>query len=216
MKKLTLLVAVVVAVAFFGTFAAAAAASQLELNTLGWSPGMTFAIEQMAEENIPVYPEYYDLNTWMSPGYGHLLLEVKNISDEFVDCKYGGSWMVFNPSYQPERVFMLLNTDRREFSLDPGGTTYYDIFYSGFRWDPSMGTTSPADVGDSLHVTQIGIGFEANGVREYLTLTALPGEDIFAIEVVAPLPQNSVPVPAAIWLLGSGLAGLVVSRRRKK
>ncbi|MBF0413329.1 MAG: VPLPA-CTERM sorting domain-containing protein [Desulfamplus sp.] len=76
------------------------------------------------------------------------------------------------------------------------------------------GVTSLSQSGNNL------IGNEGNGIIQFtgtyssISWTVPDGENYHMFTVGA--PSAAVPVPAAIWLLGSGLAGLIVTKRRAK
>ncbi len=59
-----------------------------------------------------------------------------------------------------------------------------------------------------------GMGYVASGVDEYLFMTR--GQNITVVGGTNITMASSVPVPPAIWLLGSGLLGLIGVARRSK
>ncbi len=59
-----------------------------------------------------------------------------------------------------------------------------------------------------------GMGYVASGIDEYLFFTR--GQNITVVGGTNITMASSVPVPPAIWLLGSGLLGLIGVARRSK
>jgi hypothetical protein len=55
-----------------------------------------------------------------------------------------------------------------------------------------------------------------NDISESCRLSWDIGGSVLAIDLVAVGPPSEIPVPAAVWLFGSGLLGLVGIARRKK
>ena len=55
--------------------------------------------------------------------------------------------------------------------------------------------------------------FEGASANFDITVLTFTGQDNVAI---GPFPVSEVPVPAAVWLFGSGLIGLIGIARRKK
>jgi hypothetical protein len=81
-------------------------------------------------------------------------------------------------------------------------------------------TVSLADLATVGYVDQYlyyfdydGAGGDKAGVEVAVIRTLLDGNQIMT--VINPGSAPAVPVPAAVWLLGTGLVGLVGIRRRK-
>ena len=71
-------------------------------------------------------------------------------------------------------------------------------------------------VGDEAHGGgQYFQSYDLNGVLAFAKYLKLVGSSISGFDLDAVAAVNSVPVPGAVWLLGSGLIGLMGLRRRK-
>jgi hypothetical protein len=82
--------------------------------------------------------------------------------------------------------------------LDAGSTDGYDSFLSQVLTNPGL--------------YYLSVGQWSNSVQAALTR----GQDYTLHVSFAAVPSPSaVPVPAAVWLFGSGIAGLMASRRKK-
>lgn len=71
--------------------------------------------------------------------------------------------------------------------------------------------------GEQLVYQPDGYGYDAvylSGGTIFIGLNFGWGNEVDAILAFSPAPINAVPVPAAVWLMGSGLAGIVALRRR--
>jgi len=100
------------------------------------------------------------------------------------------------------------------YDFDNGTGSAVLTAYSGAIWTGSVGTyTVSSPPGDGSVVSL----FISNPSSDILSasLTWINGsiDDETGIDNIS---FNTVPIPGAIWLLGSGLLGLVAIRRRKK
>ncbi|RLB75267.1 MAG: hypothetical protein DRH24_19875 [Deltaproteobacteria bacterium] len=95
------------------------------------------------------------------------------------------------------------------------------ISTNGSDW-VNVGNTSGATSGIDIDA-YIGLGVDLGAKYSYVMLTDLlphqssspyEGADIDAVGAISSAPP--VPIPGAVWLLGTGLAGLIGIRRRKK
>jgi len=128
-------------------------------------------------------------------------------------------------------------------SLAPHGIfdTYFEIYEFQFNGPfTQISDTQPGQTGTGVGYTET-IGIDINSILDGLTgihfdLFTISGDGIFdpfdtsqdknLVEAFAPFshdaqvttgePPAAVPVPAAVWLFGSGLIGLVGISRRKK
>lgn len=117
-----------------------------------------------------------------------------------------------------------LTGDGSAVNVGTDGSAYAETWYGNNWFNKAQGWTSSAAIGQDLNffflttsssaglakasVTQYGYT-DANGVFKNATFTlAANGNLIYAV-------PPSVPVPAAVWLLGSALVGLVGVARRK-
>ena len=96
-------------------------------------------------------------------------------------------------------------------------TGLYDQFTSGtdFALDPVTGEHIFTQTGEAL--TSVGPGewtgtivMVGNTGKDWEVFDGTPYSEVFSIRVV-----TTVPVPAAVWLFGSGLIGLIGFARRK-
>jgi len=99
--------------------------------------------------------------------------------------------------------------------IAPGQNAYFDSGVWGNNWGGGVSWNDTAAMGSSMHILWDGLGVNAAGtalVNQYHdlgTLTLQNNGDLMTSAV------SSVPVPAAAWLFGSGLVGLVGVARRK-
>jgi hypothetical protein len=84
-------------------------------------------------------------------------------------------------------------------------------------------------VGDNSHFLQTGLVGAFTGIASHIDLngwkltdsdfnTLYPNTDFFVLfnSAADSYTISAVPIPAAVWLLGSGVVGLVALKRRKK
>jgi hypothetical protein len=143
---------------------------------------------------------------------------------------YAGSWdsgayvvlgfssPIVNGAGADLALFELGRTDTFKLSLSLVGTTInYPSYYTGTSVPPgfnlNVATIDLADFGVAPGgtVNQIVVGLDF--LTEY-TYNNIIYQTVPTLSLAGAL--NSVPVPGAIWLLGSGLVGLLGWRRLKK
>ncbi len=95
------------------------------------------------------------------------------------------------------------------YGFGPGGGTDLSVSMDNVNWT-SLGTLGASSPGSAA---VWGYDFADFGVASaaYVKISAGPAKFIDAVEGV-----NAVPVPAAVWLLGSGLLGLIGVRRTSR
>jgi len=69
-----------------------------------------------------------------------------------------------------------------------------------------------------LLVAEVDLGtFGVDSLNQFtLSMQQMTAEKVVALSMVGAINYTVVPVPAAVWLFGSGLIGLVGVARRKK
>ena len=164
------------------------------------------------EEQVALAEEYADLGVHFS-GLG----EVLNLFGAGFDClltlsdpfsspnalAFDGS--TYANAYLPETISF-------DYTVDS-----VSLLFGGYA-----GTISLSGYLDGTLVNEVSMTF-AEGVWNTLTLSGglydsviLDSDDLFYLFVVDNLTINPVPIPGALWLLGSGLVGLVGMRKRSR
>jgi len=82
-----------------------------------------------------------------------------------------------------------------------------------FRYDPAL--IVPPDEGLFISVLTDAVAFDLSGTFTILAQNDF-GADVFRAVLTDVSAPSTVPVPAAVWLFGSGLIGLLGLSRRKK
>lgn len=92
------------------------------------------------------------------------------------------------------------DTYRMEYKVGNGNwqTTWYFLAPGGWGLTTSSGAPASPILADALRFTAIG------------------GDGYYSVSEIQAFGASAVPVPAAVWLLGSGLLGLVGVARRSK
>lgn len=125
----------------------------------------------------------------------------------------------YGATYTIEGVVVSVdNNDDYSVQWSADNATWNTLFniFSGYGEVNSGGMDTLSSVtGDPQYVA--GMAFTPVQAR-YLRISATGGDDMYSVgEVQAFEPPASVPIPAAAWLFGSGLAGLMgVARRRNR
>ena len=98
-------------------------------------------------------------------------------------------------------------------------TATFDV-WDGVSEVPLGGGNNRADYDSSIYLTANTAGVEFFSTASVLSLTSiaktLPYFSDLSVSITTIVPAHVVPVPAAFWLFGSGLIGLVGVARRKK
>lgn len=111
--------------------------------------------------------------------------------------------VTYNPNITSPTSLTLQSALNPSQILNLSGMTFFFAMStdSGANWSPwleSLTEDSP---------TNWSFDFVANGVG---------ADDLVAVDITTVGPPQEVPVPAAVWLFGSGLIGLVGMARRRK
>lgn len=162
---------------------------------------------------------YYEWGTSYTEGGYQLTSDDMFASDGLQSSLYlGGSTYVYT-AYMGEYDIALTSRDGSLFdvsSIDlaelmlPYGGTDVSVTFTGTKADSTtVATTFTLDGSDGWETFLFG--------DEFSSLTSLVWNnvaDYHAFDNIT-VEASSVPVPAAIWLLGSGLVGLAGLRRKK-
>ncbi len=79
----------------------------------------------------------------------------------------------------------------------------------------SIALTTTAESYYNTAVSGAYDSFNYNGIVDFLTPSPLNASQEYAIRSIATVPIATVPIPATIWLFGSGIIGVVGVARRK-
>lgn len=97
-------------------------------------------------------------------------------------------------------------------SLDQGGLEYLGLSGSGLNQTSTGSITFNIDPGQDFYVVAELNANSNNGIADAWNTLTMSFEDATGLSAAS---VNTVPVPAAVWLFGSGLVGLwSVGRRR--
>lgn len=108
-----------------------------------------------------------------------------------------------------------LTADTGNFNGDGGGMFHYGVYFTGqgpgasdYRLGPIVFTVADAVISDFISPEVV----ELNGTGQIFVADIISGQtgNTGLVDV------SAVPIPAAAWLFGSGLLGLVAIRRRMK
>lgn len=137
--------------------------------------------------------------------------------------------MTFDPTGRTGLAALFAGTlGEQAWNLDnsvasPGGTGLYDVWTTGSDTNRPQGFASGFTVNGSA-LQDAGAGMWTGTLASAGNIGTAWGDfdsqqyaEIFNVTITAAGTPPEVPVPAAVWLFGSGLVGLVgVARRRKK
>ena len=115
---------------------------------------------------------------------------------------------------QPNSGGALYDVNNSSIAL-VGEIGYYDVP----RWNDTVGGsgyTASGSVGTALDFYHVGVSLEQLLLGNDVSVAAYMGSFNLSLNgMLGYSPVNAVPVPAAVWLFGSGLLGLVGVARRK-
>ncbi len=165
--------------------------------------GLTFTNAIIAEEGSPIFAYY---------GAGH-------------DGAHSGSYSitdVLGVNYaEPSPVSVLFSTpvnDLSFYAMDIDGTGTYAETLTASVYDNSSNLLQTITITSNLNDPDTGDGiatpvaFTVNNISSLtVTISNQAGSAAWALDDLSYTP---VPIPAAVWLLGSGLIGLVAVRRK--
>ena len=127
-----------------------------------------------------------------------------------------GSWLgevggnLFAGTFLPDGRYI-------EAAVISGDPTHTGIEWGTYSWNAATGAITAAALGDNNG--DWGIANDVNGTQ-YLTVSGnkgtifQPGCDGCTVAIDRILPA-AVPIPATVWLFGSGLIGIIGMARRK-
>lgn len=175
---------------------------------------ITFDVDFWATEN-PVHNYIRD-----EPGAGDLGAEFKLLPGEQINVDLyfstdetyiAGSWKL---QYDPADLVMVSATTPADapwalpiFDVTPGSITYEDVIFP-----PGATITGNNHFFGSILFECAGPGDVELNLSNHLGFLTTAGQD--PIEEVHLGTLHQTPVPAALWLLGSGLVGMLGLRRK--
>lgn len=145
------------------------------------------------------------LSAYLTQGSG-------TIGDHFVFDIYANSGFTNRPSSRPAPVFTTTGTytgngwNTTSVNWTPNSSGYYWLALQVSSTTQTRGLSLPGEA-SSTTGTVPALAFAYAGTNGQYSLSGAPAVG---------LQVNAVPLPAAAWLLGSGLLGIGATLRRKK
>jgi len=171
--------------------------------------GLTFTGAYIAEKGWNIYAY------WAGTGYGTdgAYSGSYSITDVIVDGGTFGS-----PSSPVSVSFSTPVNDLSFYAMDIDGTGTYAETLTASVYDNSSNLLQTITITSNLNDPDTGDGiatpvaFTVNNISSLtVTISNQAGSAAWALDDLSYTP---VPIPAAVWLLGSGLIGLVAVRRK--
>ena len=108
-------------------------------------------------------------------------------------------------------IFEIGTNELCDISISPDGQDWINV---GTTTDNTSGIDIDAYIDSGIILGELYGYVRIQDLLPHQTGSPSTGADIDAVGAISSAP--SVPIPGAVWLLGSGLVGLVAARRKKR
>lgn len=177
-------------------------------NTLGTIDFSAFAgTEQYAAVSAFAMVTIFDVNTFTTSFEGYVTTSSENVAqNNFDQFNQSASQFYTNHSGTPTQSFETATTDGQSFKRSLNG------YYAGFLTSDADGQANLQTIIDNSYADLYLQKSVYGAPLEVVGLLRIHANGLVEARSAAPA---AVPVPAAVWMLASGLVGVVGIRRKK-
>lgn len=159
-----------------------------------------------------------DFTGWVSAGTGNIVTDTEGSTDGTFAASFNGGNVVGNGVLSQSITTVIGNTYLLNLDYGVFGASNTQNLQVELIGASTLLNQTLSDEGNNPNIfAEFSFGFIANSTSTTLSFTDLTTslESSGADFVIDNISVSAVPVPAAIWLFGSGIVGLVGMSRRK-